>query len=269
MQKRNRLLRKYFRDIYRALPWFFRHRIKIIREIRQAVYEYISQNNDFTMEEIFYRFGTPLQIAESCISTMDSREYLKEKRLRTLSITSCCVLALFAVVCLSASMVRIDEIEPNGSVDNMSALSSSATANERVIQLYSAIEANYKALGYPDHYAGAYIDEQTQELVILTTDMHKASADSVLPDPKEGVCRYLLSTVSRKEMDDAVRAISAAMDDLHEQQVPIVFVTGDVCKRRVVVGICGLNEEYEQAVLEIANYPFLVFEDMTPMTRHS
>lgn len=71
-------VRRYLWEVYRELPGSRKQRKQIISRVEQSVWDYASENPRISYREIKARFGSPQQIAESCIAEMETAEIREE-----------------------------------------------------------------------------------------------------------------------------------------------------------------------------------------------
>ena len=115
---------------------------------------------------------------------------------------------------------------------------------------------------YDDYYGGAYVDEETGELIVLVTELtpDATSKISTYAEGSENI-RYQLCDVSYSQIEEAIEAITEHMSELYDRGVEVVIVRDDILNGRVVVGVVDLDHEKETMIRTIADYDFLVFED--------
>jgi len=71
-------VRRYLWEVYRELPGSRKQRKQIISRVEQSVRDYASENPRISYRGIKARFGSPQQIAESCIAEMETSEIREE-----------------------------------------------------------------------------------------------------------------------------------------------------------------------------------------------
>ena len=86
---------RYLRKVRRELPIPGRTRRALLCQIREAVQT--QQGEEPDMDALISRFGTPRQIAESCMDGLSVSEFMKDMRVRrkVVRIVSSAVLAAF------------------------------------------------------------------------------------------------------------------------------------------------------------------------------
>ena len=71
-------VRWYLWRIRRELPGSRKQKKEILSRVEQSVRDYVSENPGTDYKKITARFGTPQQIAESCIAEMETSEIREE-----------------------------------------------------------------------------------------------------------------------------------------------------------------------------------------------
>jgi hypothetical protein len=115
---------------------------------------------------------------------------------------------------------------------------------------------------YPDYYGGAYIDDETGQLVVLVTDSDVAieNAISMYAREVQGIC-YELCDVSYKDMLTAISEITNRIEEFSKQGIDITCVADNIMNGTVLVGVKDLTNEKKDFILNATNYDFLVFEE--------
>lgn len=75
-------LQNYFREIKKELPCGGCKRRKILRDLRQSVDDFLAENPEATYDRVVELFGTPQQIADSCVAEMPPREVQKKLKIK-------------------------------------------------------------------------------------------------------------------------------------------------------------------------------------------
>ena len=96
MVMRNAQVRKYLREIQESLPCTGKAKRGITRKINGMIDNAILEEPDLTYEMLVKRFGTPQQIAASCVDEMETPELLKKLRIKK---------KIIAVVCATAAII--------------------------------------------------------------------------------------------------------------------------------------------------------------------
>lgn len=140
-------------------------------------------------------------------------------------------------------------------------------AQKRSIEQYNQILENIESAYsnesriYPDNYGGAYIKEETGELVILMTDMQN---DNIMytenVSDKNGIS-YELCDVSYNELIEAVDIITDNMENLREKGIHIVSASAQPQNGQVVVRVKELSQDKIYEIRKFADFNFLVFQD--------
>lgn len=115
---------------------------------------------------------------------------------------------------------------------------------------------------YPDYYGGAYVDDETGQLVVLVTESDVAieNAISMYAREAQGI-RYELCDVSYKDMLTAISEITNRIEDFSKQGIDITCVADNIMDGTVLVGVKDLTNEKKDFILNTTNYDFLVFEE--------
>ena len=71
-------LKRYYRSISKTLPCPRKMKMQIVAHIKDSVSEYLAQNPDADFEAVQNHFGTPEQIASSCVDTQDAPVLLRK-----------------------------------------------------------------------------------------------------------------------------------------------------------------------------------------------
>lgn len=175
--------------------------------------------------------------------------------------------SFFAIILLcgsqdAASAAQENEFNPLD-IHDMQYFEAQTRSIEQYNQILDSMSSAYsnEAMIYPDNYGGAYIKEETGELVILMTDMQNDSisyADNV--SDKNGIS-YELCDVSYNELIEAVDIITENMGNLKEKGIHIVSVWAQPQYGQVVVGVKELTQDKIYEIKKFADYNFLVFQN--------
>lgn len=127
-------------------------------------------------------------------------------------------------------------------------------------EVYSTSSGNSR--DYNDYYGGAYIDEETGELIVLVTELTPTVTNEISTYAKRGGnIRYQLCDVSYAEITEAIDTVTDHLAELYDCGVDITSVRDDILNGCVVIGVVDLDQEKEAAIRAVADYAFLVFED--------
>lgn len=188
-----------------------------------------------------------------------------KKLLRTVVITVLSVVLLFSLQGMSA--VKHTAPDPLGVYDDefYTTLTESIETYNNILdglnsEVYSVSSENGK--NYNDCYGGAYIDEETGELIVLVTELAPTATDeiSTYAEGSENV-RYQLCDVSYAEITEAIDTVTDHLAELYDCGVDITSVRDDILNGRVVISVVDLDQEKEAAIKAVADYDFLVLED--------
>lgn len=111
MKKRNKELKRYYREIKSWLPCVGKLRQKIVIEIKERVSHYLEENPEATFSDIQIRFGSPQQIAAAYTDEMSTNELLTNLRVRrkiTRILTTAAAIALSLWI-IAISIALIDD----------------------------------------------------------------------------------------------------------------------------------------------------------------
>lgn len=117
MKKRNVSLKRYYQQIKSCLSCPGRQKRKIMQNIRCAVEAFLTDTPDADMAAVIQRFGTPEQIAGSCIDEMGTGELRKELNIRKKIVTVIATAAVAALLiwCVAVVIASIREwVIPSG-----------------------------------------------------------------------------------------------------------------------------------------------------------
>ena len=101
-----RWLRDYCADVSALLPCGRREKNALLRELRQNVEDYLADAPDAPPETLLSVFGTPEQIAESMLQTVQPAALRKK-----LTLKKAVLLALLAAVLIYAAFVVVSLID--------------------------------------------------------------------------------------------------------------------------------------------------------------
>ena len=64
-------IKKYLKEIKLLLPAFNKDEKKFLRDLMERIEDYLDENSNATMQDIENQFGTPMEIAQSYMSSLD------------------------------------------------------------------------------------------------------------------------------------------------------------------------------------------------------
>ena len=70
-------IKKYLKEIKLLLPAFNKEEKKFLRDLMERIEDYLDENPNATMQDIENQFGTPMEIAQSYMSSLDLDVLLK------------------------------------------------------------------------------------------------------------------------------------------------------------------------------------------------
>lgn len=70
-------IKKYLKEIKLLLPAFSKEEKKFLRDLLERIEDYLDENPNATMQDIENQFGTPTEIAQSYMSSLDLDVLLK------------------------------------------------------------------------------------------------------------------------------------------------------------------------------------------------
>lgn len=116
MAKRDWQLRRYYRQIRKLLPCTGRVKRRIVGEISDGIERYLADNPGADYPMVVEKFGTPQQIAFTCVDEMDTTVLLNGLQIKKRIFTSilCGIMAavaiwlVFAGVALMHNFAQID-----------------------------------------------------------------------------------------------------------------------------------------------------------------
>lgn len=115
---------------------------------------------------------------------------------------------------------------------------------------------------YPDYYGGAYIDDQTGELVILVTDLSAITQNAIATFAEDSPqIRVQRCSIPYNHILDAIETVSENLQYFDDQGVHIDSIRDDIINNRVIINVQGLNPSKITIIKELADYDFLVFEN--------
>ena len=116
MQKVNRKVLRYLREIRRNLPCSIKMKNQLLAQLRGSIVNYLNEYPDADQAQIIQQFGTPEQIAASWLYEMDQKTLILQLCLKNRiakTITACTVMI---VLLFSATMGYL--LYDNYCVDN-------------------------------------------------------------------------------------------------------------------------------------------------------
>lgn len=78
MNNHNRVLKRYIRSVRKVLPCYGKIKKSIISQLTQSVEDFLDQNPHADIDMIQAHFGTPQQIAVSCVDVQNTAAMLKK-----------------------------------------------------------------------------------------------------------------------------------------------------------------------------------------------
>lgn len=93
-------MKHYFKEIKLLLPIYSSAERKFLKSLRVSVEEYIDQNPECTIEDIYENFDEPEEAVYNYISALDQTDLCKRVNLRRI-IRNVLIIALIAVVAVS------------------------------------------------------------------------------------------------------------------------------------------------------------------------
>ena len=91
-------LMRYLWKVRRELPGSRKQKKQILARVESSVRDFVTENPDADYAAIAQRFGTPQQIAASCIEEMDAQELTLQLRIRKTIVRIVAVTALVVVL---------------------------------------------------------------------------------------------------------------------------------------------------------------------------
>lgn len=122
MNKNERALKRYYKEISCWLPCSRKLKKQIIGRIQYCVEEYLEQNPDADIAQLKNHFGDPQTIAATYVENTGTAEILKDLRIRKRIVRIVATVMVFilimwaGVVCWAT--IRTDSLS-NGSVDRV------------------------------------------------------------------------------------------------------------------------------------------------------
>lgn len=105
MNNSKKMIRRYCRQLRGLLPCGWWEKRKLISSLRQQMTAYAAENPDFTENDLHNHFGTPEEVAVTCLENTDSSQLLDRIISRNYivkTVTACIMVALLiwgSVVC--------------------------------------------------------------------------------------------------------------------------------------------------------------------------
>lgn len=114
------VIKKYCREVSRALPCSRDLKRKITDQITQSIQEFLNENPNAAYADIEAEFGSPMQIASAYLDEVDHEKLtselkLKQRVVRIFAIAMTIALLMFAV--MLAIVVQDDYSSDNGFVE--------------------------------------------------------------------------------------------------------------------------------------------------------
>lgn len=100
----NQAVKQYLKEIKTQLPCSASQKKRYMADISASISSYVQQSSDCDYEELCKSFGTPEEIAESCIADLNSGEYHKKlstKRFIRIGI----ILGVLLAVTIAAALI--------------------------------------------------------------------------------------------------------------------------------------------------------------------
>lgn len=120
---------------------------------------------------------------------------------------------------------------------------------------------------YPDYYGGAYIDNQSGELVVLVTDLSEITLSRMTMFAQgSDLVRFELCNTSYNGILTAIKTLSENLEYFESQGVNIDCIRDDILGGHVVVDVQELDSSKIASIKAVANYDFLCFQNSEGMT---
>lgn len=127
--------------------------------------------------------------------------------------------------------------------------------------------SNYAESIYPSYYGGAYIDNQTGNLIVLVTDLPLGTHSQISTFAQDyASVQFKTCAVSYNQILDAIEILSDNIDLLESRGVHIDTIRDDVLNNCVVVDVQDSSSEKIETIKSIANFEFLHFQDSNGLT---
>ena len=109
-------LLRYLWEVREKLPGNRRQKKQILSRVESSVQDFVIENPHVDYATITQRFGTPQQIAASCIEEMDAQELTLQLRIRKtivriVAVTALALVLLWAGVVLTALVRHIKDMD--------------------------------------------------------------------------------------------------------------------------------------------------------------
>lgn len=109
-------LLRYLWEVREELPGNRRQKKQILSRVESSVQDFVIENPHVDYATITQRFGTPQQIAASCIEEMDAQELTLQLRIRKtivriVAVTALALVLLWAGVVLTALVRHIKDMD--------------------------------------------------------------------------------------------------------------------------------------------------------------
>jgi hypothetical protein len=228
---------------------------------------------------------TSKQIAESALNAYRENEKRKAKRRNAVMVVISLIIAFGAgliagktymgnngqviVPSESKEVTSSEDVIPFQSGDmNTGKKNNEIVSKEYSIKLYQRLMEYYNSEAedtsevskFVEYFGGAYIDE-TGRLIIKVVNGNEEEINvirSLLGEKGYGIsyCEY-----SYSELIKVVKLIGDNVPKLIDSGVQLYHVVEDIADNKVVVGIAGYTDEDIKRVKEVADVPFLKFQD--------
>ena len=226
---------------------------------------------------------TSKQIAESALNAYRENEKRKAKRRNTVMVVISLIIAFGAGLMTGKTYMgnNVQVIVPSESKEVTSSeevipfpggeietgkKSNEIVSEEYSIKLYQRLMEYYnseaedtsKESSFVEYFGGAYIDETGRLIIKVGNEEEINVIRSLLGKKGYGIsyCEY-----SYSELIKVVKLINDNGAKLRDSGVKLFNVSEDVADNKVAVRIAGYTDEDIKKVKEVADVPFLKFED--------
>lgn len=99
-------LNAYFKELKKALPYSSIKSSKLIKDLRNSISEYCNKNPNVRIEDILTEFGTPEEIANFTVATLEPTKLKKRLALRQWIIFGIVIIISFLIILYSVAYIR-------------------------------------------------------------------------------------------------------------------------------------------------------------------
>jgi flagellar basal body-associated protein FliL len=99
-------LRKYFQEIKKETNCTKKERKRLLSVIKEEINNYLSENQNCTIEDIYKRFGTPNEFSNSLFQNMELDTY--KHKLKVAKFIKICIIMISSIFIFMLTILFID-----------------------------------------------------------------------------------------------------------------------------------------------------------------